>query len=92
MIVAPPAPHAPFTPARRHENVFNGTKATRTPAFNFSSTNVSNEQSIIFIVDLLGRQNYNVNTLQQQLSQQTLHHWEFFLAHLFSPEEIKKPS
>uniref|UniRef100_A0A6P7G1Q0 N-acetylglucosamine-6-sulfatase-like n=1 Tax=Diabrotica virgifera virgifera TaxID=50390 RepID=A0A6P7G1Q0_DIAVI len=36
MIVAPPAPHAPFTPAKRHENAFAGTKAVRTPSFNHS--------------------------------------------------------
>ncbi|CAH1118684.1 unnamed protein product [Phaedon cochleariae] len=34
MTIAPPAPHAPFTPAKRHENAFPGTKALRTPSFN----------------------------------------------------------
>lgn len=38
MIVAPPAPHAPFIPALRHQHVYDGIKALRTPSFNFSSS------------------------------------------------------
>ncbi|XP_015522323.2 N-acetylglucosamine-6-sulfatase isoform X1 [Neodiprion lecontei] len=34
MVLAPPAPHAPFTPAPRHDGAFKGTKAMRTPNFN----------------------------------------------------------
>ncbi|XP_036145145.1 N-acetylglucosamine-6-sulfatase isoform X6 [Monomorium pharaonis] len=34
MVLAPPAPHAPFTPADRHNGKYNGTKAKRTPNFN----------------------------------------------------------
>jgi len=34
MVLAPPAPHAPFTPADRHNGVYNDTKAKRTPNFN----------------------------------------------------------
>ncbi|KAH8402453.1 hypothetical protein KR009_012038, partial [Drosophila setifemur] len=33
-MVAPPAPHAPFTPAPRHDGVFSDLKALRTPSFN----------------------------------------------------------
>ncbi|EDW32515.1 GL10403 [Drosophila persimilis] len=33
-MVAPPAPHAPYTPAPRHRGVFSNTKALRTPSFN----------------------------------------------------------
>nr|XP_033322667.1 N-acetylglucosamine-6-sulfatase-like [Megalopta genalis]XP_033322668.1 N-acetylglucosamine-6-sulfatase-like [Megalopta genalis] len=33
-VLAPPAPHAPFTPAVRHYGIYNGTKAKRTPNFN----------------------------------------------------------
>ncbi|XP_039302313.1 N-acetylglucosamine-6-sulfatase isoform X2 [Solenopsis invicta] len=34
LVLAPPAPHAPFTPADRHDGKYNGTKAKRTPNFN----------------------------------------------------------
>ncbi|XP_076178935.1 N-acetylglucosamine-6-sulfatase isoform X2 [Ptiloglossa arizonensis] len=34
MVLAPPAPHAPFTPAVRHNDIYKGTKAKRTPNFN----------------------------------------------------------
>ncbi|KMQ96049.1 n-acetylglucosamine-6-sulfatase-like protein [Lasius niger] len=34
MVLAPPAPHAPFTPADRHNDKYNDTKAKRTPNFN----------------------------------------------------------
>ncbi|XP_070155513.1 N-acetylglucosamine-6-sulfatase isoform X1 [Polyergus mexicanus] len=34
MVLAPPAPHAPFTPADRHNDKYNSTKAKRTPNFN----------------------------------------------------------
>ncbi|KAL0120010.1 hypothetical protein PUN28_007995 [Cardiocondyla obscurior] len=34
MVLAPPAPHAPFTPADRHNDKYNGTKAKRTLNFN----------------------------------------------------------
>ncbi|XP_011867289.1 PREDICTED: N-acetylglucosamine-6-sulfatase-like [Vollenhovia emeryi] len=34
MVLAPPAPHAPFTPANRHDGRYNGTKAKRTRNFN----------------------------------------------------------
>ncbi|KAI8125419.1 hypothetical protein FF38_06472 [Lucilia cuprina] len=33
-MVAPPAPHAPYTPAERHRNAFSGQGALRTPNFN----------------------------------------------------------
>ncbi|XP_065363312.1 N-acetylglucosamine-6-sulfatase-like [Calliphora vicina] len=33
-MVAPPAPHAPYTPAKRHRNAFQGVHALRTPNFN----------------------------------------------------------
>lgn len=36
-IVSPPAPHAPYTPAKRHENTFENIKALRTPNFNVVS-------------------------------------------------------
>lgn len=36
-IVAPPAPHAPFTPAKRHESFFSNLTALRTPNFNIKS-------------------------------------------------------
>ncbi|XP_018568120.1 N-acetylglucosamine-6-sulfatase-like [Anoplophora glabripennis] len=38
MIVAPPAAHAPFTPAERHKNMFPEVKAVRSPSFNFTSS------------------------------------------------------
>ncbi|XP_017889397.1 N-acetylglucosamine-6-sulfatase-like [Ceratina calcarata] len=34
MVLAPPAPHAPFTPAIRHIDKYYGVKAKRTPNFN----------------------------------------------------------
>ncbi|XP_018405495.1 PREDICTED: N-acetylglucosamine-6-sulfatase-like [Cyphomyrmex costatus] len=34
MVLAPPAPHGPFTPAVRHKDKYIGTKAKRTPNFN----------------------------------------------------------
>ncbi|XP_044575513.1 N-acetylglucosamine-6-sulfatase-like isoform X1 [Cotesia glomerata] len=34
MVLAPPAPHAPFTPAVRHNDKFRDIKAKRTPNFN----------------------------------------------------------
>ncbi|XP_012250956.1 N-acetylglucosamine-6-sulfatase-like isoform X2 [Athalia rosae] len=34
MVLAPPAPHAPYTPAPRHTDAFKGINATRTPNFN----------------------------------------------------------
>ncbi|KAH8418996.1 hypothetical protein KR222_011869, partial [Zaprionus bogoriensis] len=37
-MVAPPAAHAPFTPAPRHEGVFAQVKALRTPSFNVPDT------------------------------------------------------
>lgn len=37
MVLAPPAPHAPFTPAIRHFDIYKGTKAKRTPNFNMPS-------------------------------------------------------
>ena len=33
-MITPPAPHAPYTPADRHNDTFIGTKALRTPNFN----------------------------------------------------------
>lgn len=36
-MISPPAPHAPFTPANRHENSFEKIKALRTPNFNIVS-------------------------------------------------------
>ncbi|XP_057341446.1 N-acetylglucosamine-6-sulfatase-like isoform X1 [Microplitis mediator] len=36
MVLAPPAPHAPFTPAVRHNDKFKETKAKHTPNFNSS--------------------------------------------------------
>ncbi|XP_053662934.1 N-acetylglucosamine-6-sulfatase-like [Anopheles marshallii] len=37
-MIAPPAPHAPFTPANRHAKLFPNVKAVRTPNFNISSS------------------------------------------------------
>uniref|UniRef100_A0A182K5F3 Sulfatase N-terminal domain-containing protein n=1 Tax=Anopheles christyi TaxID=43041 RepID=A0A182K5F3_9DIPT len=37
-MVAPPAPHAPFTAADRHKDLFPDAKAKRTPNFNISSS------------------------------------------------------
>ena len=34
MVIAPPACHAPFTPAPKYKDKFNDRKAPRTPAFN----------------------------------------------------------
>ncbi|XP_076230933.1 N-acetylglucosamine-6-sulfatase [Calliopsis andreniformis] len=34
MVLAPPAPHAPFTPALRHSDIYEDVKAKRTPNFN----------------------------------------------------------
>lgn len=34
MVLAPPAPHAPFTPATRHIDAYKDVKAKRTPNFN----------------------------------------------------------
>ncbi|XP_076748537.1 N-acetylglucosamine-6-sulfatase [Xylocopa sonorina] len=34
MVLAPPAPHSPFTPAMRHIDKYKGVKAKRTPNFN----------------------------------------------------------
>lgn len=42
MMIAPPAPHAPFTPAERHTNAFLDVKAIRTPSFNYTPFNASN--------------------------------------------------
>jgi len=42
MVLAPPAPHAPFTPADRHNGKYNGTKAKRTPNFNVPVQQVNN--------------------------------------------------
>lgn len=36
-MISTPAPHAPFTPAKRHENAFENIKAPRTPNFNVAS-------------------------------------------------------
>lgn len=36
-MIATPAPHAPFTPAKRHENAFDNIKALRTPNFDKAS-------------------------------------------------------
>lgn len=37
MMLSPPAPHQPFTPATRHKRAFPDLKAPRTPAFNSSA-------------------------------------------------------
>lgn len=37
MVLAPPAPHAPFTPAQRHINKYKNVKAKRTPNFNIQT-------------------------------------------------------
>lgn len=36
-MVATPAAHSPFTPAKRHEGTFDNVKAVRTPNFNIES-------------------------------------------------------
>ncbi len=36
-MIAPPAPHAPYTAAKRHSNTFENIKALRTPNFNIPS-------------------------------------------------------
>lgn len=33
-MIAPPAPHAPYTPAERHRDAFKGALAPRTPSYN----------------------------------------------------------
>lgn len=40
-MIAPPAPHAPFTAADRHKNTFKYVKALRTPSFNKPNASVS---------------------------------------------------
>lgn len=40
MIIAPPASHAPFTPAPRHGGEFTNVTALRTPSFNYTSPDV----------------------------------------------------
>lgn len=37
MYIAPPAPHSPFAPAKRHASAFPETRAQRTPNFNVAS-------------------------------------------------------
>lgn len=51
MVLAPPAPHAPFTPAQRHQNKFPNATALRTPAFNYTPIDVST-QKYLFISKL----------------------------------------
>lgn len=41
MVLTPPAPHAPFTPAVRHIDKYKGVKAKRTPNFNTLTQTVS---------------------------------------------------
>lgn len=41
MVLAPPAAHAPFTPANRHKNKLRKLKALRNSAFNYTSLDVS---------------------------------------------------
>lgn len=45
MMLAPPAPHAPFTPAVRHKDTYEDLKAKRTP--NFNSFNQSDKHWLV---------------------------------------------
>ncbi|XP_055905901.1 N-acetylglucosamine-6-sulfatase-like [Eupeodes corollae] len=47
-MIAPPAPHAPFTPAPRHRNAFAGLKAPRTSNFNVLSGNLDKHWLVAF--------------------------------------------
>ena len=40
MVLSPPAPHDPFTPANRHIDKYKGTRAKRTPSFNYAKRKV----------------------------------------------------
>lgn len=51
MVLSPPAPHAPFTPASRHNDVYKKTKAKRTPNFNTPTQNVGNEYGYIYLIN-----------------------------------------
>ena len=42
MVLAPPAAHAPFNPAPRHNDKYKGTTAKRTPSFNHMEERVYN--------------------------------------------------
>lgn len=52
--VAPPAPHAPFTPADRHKNAFRNVKAPRTPNFNMPSGNLDKHWLVSFGKEIPG--------------------------------------
>ncbi len=59
--LAPYAPHAPYTPAPRHANLFPGMKAPRTP--NFNETDVSDKPVYIHDRPLLNQK--QMDTLDQ---------------------------
>lgn len=46
MVLAPPAPHAPFEPADRHIDKYNGTRAKRTPNFNVHVNKVLSRKNL----------------------------------------------
>lgn len=56
MVLAPPAPHAPFTPAQRHKDAFSGTKAMITPNFNLPKQKVYE----LFVSSIFILQSYQV--------------------------------
>lgn len=41
MVIAPPAAHAPFTPADRHKSSLPSVKVVQTEAFNYTKNEVS---------------------------------------------------
>lgn len=48
-MISPPAPHAPFTPAKRHDKLFPNVKAMRTPNFNISSSPLRNNRPFLMM-------------------------------------------
>lgn len=53
-MISPPAPHAPYTPAKRHENSFDKVKALRTPNFNTVSGELDKHWLVRSFVSPLG--------------------------------------
>lgn len=47
MMIAPPAPHAPYTPADRHKDAFPEVIAYRTPNFNVPPSDVLGNSLLI---------------------------------------------
>lgn len=68
-VISPPAPHAPFTAAKRHENKFQNISAPRTPSFNLASKELEKHwlvrmppaplpQTVLDTIDLYYRQRW----------------------------------